>query len=984
MSKIIMKFITGISFFFLTVILSTATLSAQNTGTLKGTITDEETGETLPGVNVIIRGTTFGASTDLDGNYEIRNIRTGEYTIEVSFVGFERLVFTGIRINAGEVTELNAEIAPVVLTSEDEIVVIGEAPIFDVEKSTSGSTVSRQQIAAAPVRRIEEVLSLQAGVIEDPTGLYIKGGRANETGFLIDGVSAQDPLAGTGFGLDLGTNAFSSVDVTTGGVGAEVGDATSGVVSVRTRTGGDTYEGNLTHKRDNFGNNTGSESNFFTDIYELNLGGPEPLTTDILPALGIDLPGKLYFFFTGQVSLSDEFTKVTAEDVRTSLTGGNFFSPRQDNRWNGMLKLTWQIKPGMRLEGSYNRSLTVNQNTRMLQITGNDVAITPGFQFPFQENLDNANTFAHDSNLSFVKWTHTVSNTAFYELQVSRLFTRLRADANGRNWRPEFVDGEFDPESIVSFPVQEFEGTEGFTFVLPGDGFVNNGGIATLWHDHFAEEITVQGSLNKFFAERTNQLTFGFQSKFNDYQWIDITRPWIGAPIEIEPGVFSQTLRVGERFDAWRVKPQRGAFFITDKVRFRGLIADVGLRLEYWSRGKFVEDMINEPRAPIPDFIREEFMDETFNFLGQRYKTRLLPKVRVSFPVRENQVLFFNYGHSIKQPHPTFIYANLDPFFQNQATFPDLGNPNLDPEVDISYEIGLRNQITANDALNVTAFWRDKFDFVTTQRIILNDPTGRPVSRAFRINGDFARSRGVEVTYIKRHRDWIRGQMAVTFSRAEGLSSTSNDNIQAISGEQIFGSNVETPLAWDRPWDIKSNVTFTYDRSSPLFGLAALNQMQLFVSGTWRSGIRYTPHELRGFQRNPITGEPNWRPIYEQVSDPAQRFSETGPNWFFIDMNFQKWINIQDARLNFFLEISNVFNSNNAAIVNPVTGEAFKALPDDPQKLEELRDNRSFDVPNNVRDPRFEDPRDSGIPAFLNPANFLQQRQIMFGLSLNF
>ncbi|HMB98994.1 MAG TPA: carboxypeptidase-like regulatory domain-containing protein, partial [Balneolaceae bacterium] len=174
-----------ISTFFFILIFSGITLSAgaQNRGTLKGTVTEKDTGESLPGVNVIIRGTTFGASTDIDGNYEIRNIRPGEYSVEISFVGFERLVFTGIRINEGEVTELNAEIEPVVLTSEDEIIVIGEAPIFDVEKSTSGSTVTRQDIAAAPVRRIEEVLSLQAGVIEDPSGLYIKGGRANETGF---------------------------------------------------------------------------------------------------------------------------------------------------------------------------------------------------------------------------------------------------------------------------------------------------------------------------------------------------------------------------------------------------------------------------------------------------------------------------------------------------------------------------------------------------------------------------------------------------------------------------------------------------------------------------------------------------------------------------------------------------------------------------------------------------------------------------------
>ena len=73
----------------------------------------------------------------------------------------------------------------------------------------------------------------QVGIVRDPTGLYIRGGRANETGFIVDGVSAKDPLAGTGFGLDIGSNAFSEIEITTGGIGAEIGDVTSGVVSVQ-------------------------------------------------------------------------------------------------------------------------------------------------------------------------------------------------------------------------------------------------------------------------------------------------------------------------------------------------------------------------------------------------------------------------------------------------------------------------------------------------------------------------------------------------------------------------------------------------------------------------------------------------------------------------------------------------------------------------------------------------------------------------------
>src|SRR5690606_39467096 len=131
----------------------------------------------------------------------------------------------------------------------------GERTIFDVEQSSTTTKISRDQIEAAPVQKVEDVVAMTAGVVQDATGLYIRGGRANETGFLVDGVSAKDPLAGTGFGLDLGANAFAEVEVTTGGVGADVGDATSGVVAVTTRDGTDTFHGSFSHKRDNLGFN---------------------------------------------------------------------------------------------------------------------------------------------------------------------------------------------------------------------------------------------------------------------------------------------------------------------------------------------------------------------------------------------------------------------------------------------------------------------------------------------------------------------------------------------------------------------------------------------------------------------------------------------------------------------------------------------------------------------------------------------------------
>ncbi|MGA7303676.1 MAG: carboxypeptidase-like regulatory domain-containing protein [Rhodothermales bacterium] len=944
---------------------------------IAGAITDADNGETLIGVNVIVVGSSAGAASGVDGTYEIV-IGPGEYSVRVSYIGYETKLFTGIRVARGETTRLDVTLAQQILSAEDEVVVVGDRPLVDVEESSSSFSINREQISVTPVRAVQGLIANQVGVTRDPTGLYIRGGRANETGFIVDGVSAKDPLAGTGFGLDVGSNAFSEVEVTTGGVGAERGDVTSGVVSVTTQDGGNTFAGYLAHKRDNFGSlNDNSDANFNEDLYEFNFGGPIK-------------HNKLFFFVSGQVQLEDGFTRKTSTptQLRSSLVNGTFLLPRTGNRWNGLTKLTWQIKPGMRLQTSYQRSLIANQNTRLLQITGNESVIHPGFQYLFVDQPDEANTFAHDTNIMYLKWSHVLNERSFYEVQASRLFTKMRADANGRPWRPQNVDTELNPESIVDYPAEFFLGENGLppnedvVFVLPGPGFINNGGIATRFHDHFAEELTLRATYTRFSTSKNFRLNTGFEWKFNDYQWIDIIRPWVGAPIITASGDTTRSNRLGQSSDIWRVKPWRGGFFGTGQMRYRGLIANLGLRLEYWAPGKYVDDLVKDPAAPILDSIRKDYMDQSIGLIGRRFKFRLLPKIRVSFPIKENQVLFFNYGHSTQLPHPTFVYTGLDPFYQDRSFFADLGNPNLNPEVDISYELGFRNQITANDVFSITAFWRDKFDFITVENVRIPDPTGREVTRAFRVNGDFARIRGLELSYLKRIGRWFQGQFAGSFSRAVGLSSTNNDALAQFLQRGDADNTFETPLAWDRPIDLKANFTFSR-ADSPLLGVPGLSHFRLYLSSTYRSGRRYTPVIFRGFSQNPFTGENDWRPIYETDTDPAKRYAEIGKQWWWFDLSFQRDVNLFGNTLVFDVEVTNLFNQLNSEIVNPVTGETYPNVDPETTDFVSLRGDRSYDLPNGIRDPRYEDPTTSGLPPF-NPARFLPQRHITLGLSYRF
>ncbi len=932
---------------------------AQARAELYGKVTDQETGEELIGVNVFLVGTSSGAATGIDGGYRITDIRPAEYTIQVTSIGYEKQLLTGIRLEPGERRLLDLKLKSTSVLFSEAVTIIGEKPLVDIEDARSSSTLTAETIEMAPTRQIQSLLNTQTGVIKNPEGVNIRGGRTYETGFYIDDVSASDPLAGTGFGIDIGSNSINSVEVTTGGAGVEFGNATAGIVNTKTKSGGDQFKLDLTYKRDNFGFNRDWQSSFNQQVFELGMGGPLRL----VPKRNRE---KWRYYTTLRGNFSDEYFKNPANQVVSSLYPNTAWTPYQDNRWSGMFKLNYDINPRKRLAFTYLRSITVNQDFNMLRIvTGNDVPFAPGYQFFFQLNPDNANTYTHDTNLQSLRWNHTVSNRFSYRVTGSRLFVKLRADANGRPWRPEIVNTEFDPRSIVDFPTTAFNPDEDITFVLPGPGLMNNGGIATLWHDHYVVEYTLNAVGTYYSLDTRNRLSFGTEVKPQEMQWIDITRPWIGAPIQLPSGEFTQSFRLGDVSDVWKVSPLRGAFFVSDKFKYQGLIADVGLRMEYWFPGAFVDQAIENPNSPIRDEIRQAYKDESIRVGNRFFKTRLLPRFSASFPIKENQVMYFNYGHSMVMPHPSFLYTGLDPFFTDRSTLGFLGNPNLNPEVDISYELGLKSQITSNDALNVSAYWRDKYDFITSSSILVNDVTGREVSRTIRINSDYARIRGIEVAYIKRIGKWFNGQASAAYSIATGQSSSSSETLASILATGNRESTVELPLAWDSPLDLKAFAVFTLDKPGGLWGRPWINKMSLYAEYIFRTGRRYTPYEFRG--NEPISD----RPIYEIESDPERRFAEVGASLMWLNLTYRKWWAMDWGQLALTVELTNALNRFNSSLVNPVTGRAWE--PGDP-------------VPSEWRDPSFLDPRDPrsfGSPPD-NPARYFEQRHLMVGFTLGF
>jgi len=896
-------------------------------------------------VNVILKDTYYGAATDINGSFRIEGISVGNYTLEISFIGYKTIQFTGVEILPGKTKHFHIEMAESVLSLGQEVLVIGEKPLMDVEETQSKRTISKDDIDVSVVENISDLVTQQSGVVNTDNSIHIRGGRSYENAFLLDGVSVQDPLAGTGFGLQLSASSIEEVEIITGGFNAEFGQATSGVVNVKTREGGNKFSGYFSYKQDNFGDRS-SFNVFNTDIAEGNISGPEPVTTLILPALGLNIPGEVSFFASFYGGITDGITqgyfKPVASQIISTTFGGTSFAPRAENNWFWLAKLTYKYSPTIKFNYSFNQSVNINQNSQSLQSNLEYIEPSPGYQYSFQNILDEANTFTHNNIYHTLNLTHTLNSQTFYELKIGYYYTNLRADANGKNWY-DFLE----PKDITSFPIQYYN-IDGDTIgVIPGDGFWDVGNPFT-WRDHYLEEYSLRGDITSFFDEK-NKFKAGFNFQFQEMQVIDIYKPWIGE--------------LGLNNDIYKTYPSLGSFYAQDNINFSGMILNFGLRLDYWFPGKYVDDAINNPDVvTIPDETRQNYLEDTFSWFGnRRWKARLSPRLGISHPVSDNQTLFFSYGHFSKWPRPQFVYAKLDPL-NAQSSFQKFGNPNLNPETTVAYELGLKTQFSNDDVLTITTYYKDIFDYVSTRNAIITSARFATESFITYVNSDYARSRGLEIEYRKRIGRWFNGSANFAYAIVTGKSSSVDEGVLVLRGD-LTESIKEEFLAWDRPITASISTNFYVEKEKPIFGFAPglLDDYNIYIRAFYQSGKRYTPAVFTGAY------DTQGRPEFEfLVSD---RNSKLGDNWFWIDLNFEKYFSFNGIKFSFNIEVNNLFDTKNSAIINPVTGRAY-----------EFGD----EIPNSWNDPRFPDLQAPITPYPFNPARYLTRRNIKFGISLRF
>ena len=226
-------------------------LQGQNRSRINGSVQDAETGAPLIGANVFIEGTELGAATDTEGNYIIINVPVGTHRVRASMMGYETKVLTDVMVSAERITRLDFALRYTVIQGQ-EVVVVAQRDELHKEVSNTQLVVDAMQISdATGIREINSFLTKLPGIGEENGYLTIRGGSADQTGMMVDGLTYFNAATGNAES-SIPLSAIEQVSLLSGGYNAEYGNFRSGLINITTKSGSSRdYHGTFSYSRDN-------------------------------------------------------------------------------------------------------------------------------------------------------------------------------------------------------------------------------------------------------------------------------------------------------------------------------------------------------------------------------------------------------------------------------------------------------------------------------------------------------------------------------------------------------------------------------------------------------------------------------------------------------------------------------------------------------------------------------------------------------------
>ena len=485
-----------------------------------------------------------------------------------------------------------------------------------------------------------------------------------------------------------------------------------------------------------------------------------------------------------------------------------------------------------------------------------------GFQFPQSQfsnfkddssyvffNSSSRTPEVQDDNMQFkLQFNHNIKENLLYSINASVLtFNRTNS-----------VDGKSpDQYSSAGLPLTLPDGTRRLG-ITSADFYTDTNEpyfITAYDYPRYEERSSIQYLLKADITSeqfRGHRIRSGVQFIYND---LDQDTRFFPAQIRDEGGPDEQQ---GLNANVFRNFNPEGALYVQDKWAYEGMVVNAGIRFEYFSTGNNDEIKINN----------EEISPEV-----EKFKTNWSPRLGFAFPITDRDKFFFHYGRFTQWPSRTFLFATQDAI----GAAGTLGNPNLGPELTVSYQAGIAHQFSQDVAANFVVFNKDIYGLISSSRVT-DDSTG---IQSFRyVNKTYASSRGLEVSLEKRLTRRFGFEAYYTFSFADGVASDS-DFGRSADGLTHLPTD-ERPLDWDQRHTF--NLTLRLQERNN-WGATAIYQ--------YGSGTPWTPVDR-----------------FARLQDPTVENANIFNNTHRLSIQGRKKFNVYGRELTLFFEGRNLFDDD--------------------------------------------------------------------------
>ncbi len=476
------------------------------------------------------------------------------------------------------------------------------------------------------------------------------------------------------------------------------------------------------------------------------------------------------------------------------------------------------------------------------------------------------------------QFTHTLNNKTFYEVQLQSISTEYDTRAIGDRASIDDLSFSYLNGTLVvdeaPFGYSQKDGSDAFAA-----GFITGGH----WGSGF-DRSTVQR-----FSGR-----FDITSQINRYSLVKAGVEYIYSDYDTDFGEDDpEHPHNGDPKWNWERQPQQAAAYIQDKLEFRGMIANIGLRLDYFHAGGdwYVYDEYE--RAFSASFGLDQ-IDETLQQEPTDRQVTLSPRLGVSFPVTDNSKLYFNYGHFRQMLNPQSLF-NLQEDFTGAVRA--IGNPNHPLPRTVAYELGFEQNLFNQYHLRVAGYYRDLRDQPRNVTFIsLDDLVNYQVAQPW----NYSDVRGFELTLTRNRGEWIRGFVNYTYSVRKagnfGFSqfdenTTAQRNFVSSTTEHYASKPIPEPYA-----RFNLEVLLPDDIGPEVGGTHLLGDWRINFLGEWRKGIAMT---WNGQSLANATGGASDRDLQGNV-----RWKD----YYMLDMRFSKNFGTRLGDAQFFVDFTNVFN----------------------------------------------------------------------------